>query len=91
MLIIGGLSNYTIKGTDTIRGNSLKKYPVAKGKIPQATETVVKKPSNAFEILWVDTKGRKRQGIIQVEEKKNILGEFPKRNSLFLFKKFDKL
>jgi hypothetical protein len=69
MLIIGGLSNYTIKGTDTIRGDSLEEFPVAEGKIAQATETVVKKPSNAFEILWVDTKGRKRKGIIQAEEK----------------------
>ena len=79
MLNIGGLSNYTIVGTDTIRGHSLKKFPVAKGKIPQATETVVKKPSNAFEILWVDTKGRKRKGIIQVEEKKEHLRGVPQK------------
>ena len=69
MLIIGGLSNYKIIGTDTIRGHSLKKFPVAKGKIPQATTTDVKKPSNAFEILWVDENGKKRKGIIQVKEK----------------------
>ena len=68
MLIIGGLSNYKIIGTDTIRGDSLKKFPVAKGKIPQAIATNVEKPST-FEILWVDTKGRKRKGIIQVKEK----------------------
>ena len=69
MLIIGGLSDYTVVGTDTIRGHSLKDFPVAKGKIPQATETVVKKPSNAFEILWVDENGKRKQGIIRVKEK----------------------
>ncbi len=68
MLIIGGLSNYKIIGTDTIRGDSLKKFPVAKGKIPWAVTADVEKPST-FEILWVDTKGRKRKGIIQVKEK----------------------
>ncbi len=66
---IGGLSNYKIIGTDTIKGDSLKKFPVAKGKIPQAITADVEKP-NTFQILWVDTKGRKRQGIIQVKEKK---------------------
>jgi len=65
---IGGLSNYKMKGADTIRGDSLKKFPVAKGKIPQALTTDVEKPST-FQILWVDTKGKKRQGIIQVKEK----------------------
>ena len=69
MLIIGGLSNYTMKGIDTIRGHSLKKFPPPEGKKPQATTTVIEKPSNAFEILWVDRKGRKRKGIIQVKEK----------------------
>jgi len=70
VLIIGGLSNYTMVGTDTIRGSgdSLKKFPVAKGKIPQAITTDVEKPST-FEILWVDTEGRKRKGIIRVKEK----------------------
>ncbi len=68
MLIIGGLSKYRIVGTDTIRGDSLKKFPVAKGKIAQAIATNVEKPST-FEILWVDTKGRKRKGVIQVKER----------------------
>ncbi len=68
MLIIGGLSNYKIIGTDTIKGDSLKKFPVAKGKIPQATTTDVEKPST-FEILWIDVNSRKRQGIIQVKER----------------------
>lgn len=68
MFIIGGLSNYTMKGTDTIRGDSLKKFPPAKGKIPQAITTDVEKPST-FQILWVDVKGKKREGVIRVKKR----------------------
>jgi len=68
MLIIGGLSKYKIVGTDTIRGHSLKKFPVAKGKIPQAITTDVEKPST-FEILWVDENGKKRKGVIRVKKR----------------------
>ena len=69
MIEIGGLSDYKMLGTDTIKGNSLKKFPPAKGRILQATNTIIRKPSNAFEIFWVDAEGKRRCGVIQVKKK----------------------
>lgn len=66
---IGGLSNYTMIGKDTISGDSLTKFPVAEGKIPRATTTVIGKPSNAFQILWIDDKGERRCGVIRAKKK----------------------
>lgn len=68
MINIGGISNYQMVGRDTIKGNSLKKFPPEKGKIPWATDTVVEKFPNTFEILWVDARGKKKQGIIRVKK-----------------------
>lgn len=74
MIEIGGLSGYKMVGDDTIkgRGASLKKFPVAKGRKPYATNTVITKPINAFEITWVDTRGKKRYGVIRVKKRKEI-------------------
>lgn len=69
---IGGLSDHKIIGEDTIRGHSLKRNPVAKGKIPLATTTVIKKPKDAFEILWIDTKGKRRVGVIRAKKRKGV-------------------
>ena len=66
MIIIVGLSDYTVVWTDTIRGHSLKKFPVAKGKIPQAITTDVEKPST-FQLLWVDENVKKIKGVNRVK------------------------
>jgi hypothetical protein len=69
MFDIGGITDYEMIGKDTIRGDSFEKFPLGKGRIPQATETIVKNSPDQREILWIDIKGKRRQGIIRVKKK----------------------